>query len=43
MRSLAVSAGLFGLSLLTREAIAETLYNPEKSSVTTYNTKNFEK
>ena len=39
----AAGLGLFGLGLLSREAAAESMYNPTKSSVTTFNHKNFEK
>lgn len=43
MRSFAYYSSLLSAGLLSHQAAAETMYNPQKSSVTTFNTKNFEK
>ena len=46
MRSLictALGSSLLGMGMLSRSGAAESMYNPQKSYVTVYNNKNFEK
>ncbi len=45
MRSIVTTVGssLLGMSLLSNQAIAESIYNPSASSISVFNTKNFEK
>ena len=45
MRSIVTTVGssLLGMSLLNNQANAESIYNPSASSVSVFNTKNFEK